>query len=175
MDGWRWRCYTLSMQDSLKMFGTWLGLRIHHPTILWCNVRSIFLFRPHLGRFAPVPWALNFMMMLYTMDRRTRRSLEMTLYPWDCWYFSILVLKFPDSSLHLFLFSMLSVAPNAKAESTSLLFIWFHGWFLYFPQLLLATGEFKWAPHAWNKAIYPKGANNFVRPICWVLCEIMSN
>lgn len=50
-------------------------------TIPWCNVPSIFLFRPHLGRFAPVPWALNFLMMLHTMDRRTLRSLEMALNP----------------------------------------------------------------------------------------------
>lgn len=64
---------------------------------------------------------------------------------------------------------------SAKIES--LLLFYFQVWFVHCPHLFSATGEFKWASHAWNKVLYPqfwKGAKNFVQPNFRVLHEIIS-
>lgn len=49
---------------------------------------QFFLFCPRPGRLATVPWAVNFLTMLRTVDTGTLGSLEMDFLPWDCPCFS---------------------------------------------------------------------------------------
>ena len=104
--GSSWHHYTLCLQDSLNLCGGWLRLFIHHS-----NYSALHSFIKFSSRFPTVPRVINFLIILCTADKRTLRALEIDLQPWDCWYFStILLLKSSDNSWLFFLFSMLGVA-----------------------------------------------------------------
>ena len=73
------RC-TPSLQDSLNLCGSWLTLFIHHSNYpALHSFINFFLFRPRPGRFATVPWVINFLIILRTVDKGTLRSLEIDL------------------------------------------------------------------------------------------------
>ena len=168
-DSASWHCYTLCQYVNLNLFGSWSRFFIHHSN----NPPLQFFINFSLTTviwLAPVPWAVNFLMTLCTVDTGTSRSLEMTcsleiVHAFPQFWFSN-----PQTVLCSYFFSPRSVwytqTHNTKVELTFLNLNWLQVWFLYYQHLLLATGEFKYKlkEHHMLEIQLWKGASHFSSP-----------
>ena len=125
-------------------------------TILRCILSSIFLFHPRPERFATVPWVINFLIILCTLDKGTRLTCNLEIadmFPQFCFLSPQTILGSSFSSPCLVWHTP---AHNTKVESTFIHSNWLQFRFLYCQHPLLATGEFKRRSHDWNEIIYPQ-------------------
>ncbi len=80
-----WRIVRADTVEPCVCRSAWICLEVNQGslstirTMLRCNCSFILLFCPHPGRLATVPWAVNLLMILCTVDTGTLRSLEMDL------------------------------------------------------------------------------------------------
>ncbi len=159
-DSVSWHCLPCVCRSA------WICLEVNQGslstirTILCCNFSLILLFRPRPGRLATVPWAVNLLMILRTVDTGTVRSLEMDLQPWDCPCFSRIFFS-PCSVWHTTqrLSQLFSILTGCKCD-------YYIAHTCYLPQVCLNTNYRSITCLKSNYFLqFWQGANNFVQSI----------